>query len=92
MEHALTDHEAAIVAAAQAAEAVTELLRFVREGPYSDRSAFDIEVVGKLVEALKLALDIENQPQPDTYLDEDELALLANLKTATAAFLAGWAG
>jgi hypothetical protein len=95
MDHAFTPEEAAIVAAAQAAEATTELLRFVREGPHSDRCAFDVEVVGKLAEALKLAIDIENVPDasgPETFLDDQEIALLTNLKASLTAFLEGWAG
>jgi hypothetical protein len=88
----LTLEEAAIIAASQATEATGELLRFVREGAHSDRSPFDVEVVGKLAEALKLSLDIEGHPQPDTYLDAEELALLADLTAALSAFLEGWVG
>ena len=93
-DHALNTHEAAIVAAAQATEATAELLRFAREGEINDRNAFDaeVDVVAKLAEALKLALEIEDHPRADTYLDADELALLNNLKAATAAFIAGWNG
>lgn len=93
MHDALTMEEAALVAAQQATEATGELLRFAREGAYSARSAFaDTEVVGKLAEALKLALDIEGEPSPQSHLDEDERALLTDLRGAVAAFLKGWAG
>lgn len=92
-EHAYTMEEAALAAAAQATEASVELIRFAREGAYSDRSTFaDIEVVGKLADALKLALEIEGDPSPETYLDEDERALLTNLRDSVTAFLAGWVG
>ena len=93
-DHALNTHEAAILAAAQATEATVELLRFAREGANNDRNAFDLEYdpIARLAEALKLALEIEDHPRPDTYLDADELALLENLKAATTAFVAGWMG
>lgn len=85
--------EAAIVAAAQATEATAELLRFAREGAYSDRSAFgEAEPVAKLAEALSLALDIDAPDPATTHLDDDELALLADLKTSLTRFLAGWVG
>ena len=58
----LTMDEAAIVAAAQASEATVELLRFTREGPFSERAAFGDDVVAKLAEALKLAIDIDEKP------------------------------
>lgn len=94
MEHALTNQEAAIVAAAQATEATAEILRYAREGDINERNAFDPEtdVTLKLAEALKLSLDIDDHPRPDTYLDADEIALLTNLKAATTAFIAGWYG
>lgn len=94
MEHAYTMQEAALAAAAQATEATSELLRFAREGEDSERHAFNVntDVLAKLADALKLAIEIENEPRTDTHLDEDELALLADLKTATAAFLDGWIG
>lgn len=94
MEHALNTDEAAIVAASQASEAVAELLRFAREGAHSQTSPFGEEVVAKLAESLKLALDIEDGLQADqaTYLDDDEIEQLGNLKIAVAAFLEGWVG
>lgn len=88
---ALTLEEAAIVAAAQSAEATAELLRYAREGAYTEASPFNDEVIPKLAEALKLAIDIEGDP-PAGYLDADELQLLTNLRTAVAAFIEGWAG
>jgi hypothetical protein len=93
MEHALTNQEAAILAAAQATEATAELLRYAREGASTERYAFhvDVDVPAKLAEALKLAIEIEGDPLP-YYLDKDELAHLAKLKAAINAFLAGWVG
>lgn len=93
MEHALTNERAAIIAASQASEALSELLRYISEGPDSARSPFgETDVVAKLAEALKLSLEIEGHPRPDTYLDEDELAILERLKATVTDFLAGWAG
>lgn len=88
----LTIEETATVAAAQATEATAELLRFAREGAHSARAPFGEEVVGKLAEALGLALEIEGEPLETSILDENERALLANLKTAVAAFINGWFG
>lgn len=88
----LTLEEAAILAAAQGSEAVCELLRFAREGGYTDASPFNDDVVAKLAEALKLSIDIEWTPEKASWLDEDERALIANLKAAVDAFLEGWAG
>jgi hypothetical protein len=93
MDLVLTPDRAAIVAASQASEALAELLRFISDGAHNERSPFgETDVVAKLAEALKLSLDIEGHPRPDTYLDADELALLSGLKDATDAFLEGWAG
>ena len=89
----LTTTEAAIVAAAQASEATTELLRFAREGEHSVRSAFgETDVIGKLTEALSLALDIDAPDPANTHLDDDEMALLADLKASCARFIEGWVG
>ncbi|MFY9351662.1 MAG: hypothetical protein WBL20_07810 [Sphingobium sp.] len=92
MEHAFTPEEAAIVAASQASEATAELLRFIRQGAYSERAPFDVEVTGKLAEALKLSIDIEGDPAPDSILDDDERKLLTDLRDALVAFLEGWVG
>ncbi|MBV2147916.1 hypothetical protein KRZ98_06375 [Sphingobium sp. AS12] len=88
----LTLEESAIVAAAQASEAVSELLRFAREGNYTEASPFNDEVVAKLAEALKLAIGIDDTPHKSCWLDANELALFANLRAAAVAFLEGWAG
>jgi hypothetical protein len=93
MDHAFTNERAAIIAASQASDATAELLRYISEGPYSDRTPFgETDVVAKLAEALNLSLDLEGEPRPDTHLDDDELALLANLKIAVSSFIAGWVG
>lgn len=88
----VTTTEAAIIAAAQATEATAELLRFAREGAYSDAAPFDEEVVCKLAEALKLAIGIEGDPGDRSYLDPDEHELLGQLEAALARFVEGWAG
>lgn len=95
MEHAFTPDEAAIVAASQAAEAVAELLRYAREGAASTHGAFAEEVVGKLAEAIKLAIEIDAEallPGPATTLQADELELFVNLRHAVDALLDGWVG
>ena len=46
----------ALAAASQAAEAVAELLRFAREGEALN-GPYDIEVVEKLLDATKLAIE-----------------------------------
>ena len=95
MEHAFTPDEAAIVAASQAAEAVAELLRYAREGAASTHAAFAEEVVGKLAEAIKLAIEIDAEallPGPAATLQADELELFVNLRHAADALLDGWVG
>lgn len=87
----LTPTEAAIVAAAQASEATTELLRYVREGEVSVSTSFNDDVVGKLAEALNLAIDIEGR-DPDTLIDDEQGISLAELKSSLARFIEGWAG
>ncbi|EPE99500.1 hypothetical protein [Rhizobium grahamii] len=47
----------AVAAAHQASEAVTELLRFSREGADINGSFGDIEVVEKLLDAAKIAIE-----------------------------------
>jgi hypothetical protein len=92
-DHAFTPEEAAIVAASQATEATAELLRYAREGAATNRAAFTEEVVGKLAEALKLAIEIDADavlPGPNSTLDPDEQALFVNLRGAAEAFIDGW--
>lgn len=90
MSH-LTNTEAAIVAAAQASEACTELLRYVREGAYGQRSAFgETEPTHKLAEALKLSIEVELAE--DVILTDEERASLGQLQAACARFIGGWMG
>lgn len=86
----LTNEEAAIVAAAQASEACTELLRYARQGASSDRHAFgDAEPVEKLAEALKLAIDLQLGDDPVITADRAKLDELHGMLTD---FIEGWAG
>lgn len=86
----LTNTEAAIVAAAQASEATTELLRYVREGAYGTTTAFsEAEPVMKLAEALKLAIEIDTGS--DTVTTDDQ-ALRDNVHGVLTDFIEGWAG
>jgi hypothetical protein len=89
-EHAFALEEAAMAAAHNAIEASVELIRYAREGAYSGRSPFaDIDVIHRLADALQLALDVEGDPQPDTLLDENELAQRDALKEALRNFIMG---
>lgn len=68
----------ALIAAHQAIEAATELLRFHREGAATDWGAFgEIEVVEKLAEALALACHIrlEHDELMDSDRDSERKAL-----------------
>jgi gamma-glutamyl phosphate reductase len=55
--NAIDRKELAIAAAHQAAEATTELLRFAREGEDLNGTFGDVEVVMKLIDATKLAIE-----------------------------------
>lgn len=82
----------ALIAASQASEAATELLRYFAEGPASDRAFGDVDVICKLAEALKLAADIECEhlePFPHTHHEMGETRRLA---ATCAQFIEGWAG
>jgi hypothetical protein len=64
----------ALAAAHQAVEASTELLRFAREGNAVELSngashAFDIEVIEKLLDATKLAMEIDGKTDDSIYAD-----------------------
>lgn len=83
MADASTRRDLALAAAHQAAEATAELLRFAREGE-GLHSPFEIEVVEKLADALKLALDVAHFP--GLLIDDEE----ERLKSALGAFLEGW--
>lgn len=87
----LTTTESAIIAASQASEATAELLRFAREGGVSDTTSFADDAVGKLAEALSLAIGIEGI-DPDTLVDDEQSDLLIALNTSLANFIEGWVG
>lgn len=62
----------AVAAAHQASDAVCELLRFAREGyaiesSSGERHAFDNDVVEKLLDAAKLAMEIDGQTDTSIY-------------------------
>lgn len=89
MSH-LTNTEAAIVAAAQASEACTELLRYAREGGFSVHAAFsEAEPVEKLTEALKLTIELRLGDDP---IATDERSKLDELHGMLTDFIEGWAG
>ncbi|SFG09131.1 hypothetical protein SAMN05518801_10774 [Novosphingobium sp. CF614] len=82
----------ALIAAHQASEAVTELLRYHREGPHAYSAFGDVDIVEKLAETVLLAGRIAiDELADDGYLREyrDELG---QLTAAAARFIDGWAG
>lgn len=89
---ALNTHDAALIAAGQASEAVADLIRFARDGECGDEPPFEVEVVGKLAEALKLAIEIHGEPTGRTYPDLEEIELLRPLQAALTRFIEGWVG
>jgi hypothetical protein len=63
--HALTYPQwLAMCAAAQASQAMTEMLRFAREGE-GKTGPFDVEVVELLLDAVKKAIEIEHAQADD---------------------------
>jgi hypothetical protein len=74
--------EVATAAAHQAVEAAAELLRYAREGNDLD-GPFSIDVVEKLLDAAKMAAEIEGWPA-----DQHERG---RVYAAVAEFLEGWA-
>lgn len=87
----------ALIAAACTSEATTELLRYAREGQADDTAFGDIEVVEKLAEALRIAIDLHCAARrlilhPAKLWDTDEIEELRCLRAACAGFIDGWAG
>lgn len=83
----LLPDEAAIVAAWSASEAASELLRFAREGSYSENIPFSDEVIGKLADAMLKVIDIEG---PAPFLNAEERELLSTFRAHLARFIEGW--
>lgn len=80
---------AALAAASQATEATAELIRFAREGTSFPGPFGDVEVIEKLADALKLAIEAESvDPNAEAAASEDR----AELHAAVARYLEGWAG
>ncbi|HET7255593.1 MAG TPA: hypothetical protein VFJ46_17690 [Xanthobacteraceae bacterium] len=82
----------ALAAAHQAQEAAAELIRFVREGPHYRCPPFgdDVQVVEKLADALKLALEVENA-EVGRHDAADDAEMRNQLLGAVSRFLEGWA-
>lgn len=74
----------AVAGANSAAEATVELIRYVREGPSRDDPALDNEVIEKLADATKMAIDVEREHNA---IDAEREELHASLCT----YLEGWA-
>lgn len=83
----LLPDEAAIVAAWSVSEAAAELLRFAREGSYSDNIPFSDEVIGKLADAMLKVIDIEG---PAPLLIAEERELLVTFRAHLVLFIEGW--
>jgi hypothetical protein len=75
----------ALAAASQAGKAVAELIRFAREGGSHPGPFGDVEVIEKLCDALKLAIEVDCAGD---FRDDD----LRQLHGAACKFLDGWAG
>ena len=86
----LTLPQAALIAAAQASEATTELIRYHREGPAGWTAFGDIEVIEKLAEALALAINLE-LPNLDPASGSGETEALLALQAAAKTYIVGWA-
>lgn len=85
----------ALAAASQASEAIGELIRYTREGPQYRRPPFgDIEVVEKLADALKMALEVEHAElcDGDDLGHPDDAEQRGQLLAACVRFLDGWMG
>lgn len=81
------NRDLAIAAASQAAEAIAELLRYTREGDGSMAGPFATEVVEQLLDAAKIAAEIEGWPEGSG----PESGERAQVYAAVASFLEGWA-
>ncbi|AMS41206.1 hypothetical protein [Aminobacter aminovorans] len=77
------NRDLAIAAASQAADALAELLRYAREGDGSMSGAFGTDVVEQLLDAAKMAAEIEGWPNSH----EERGQVYASI----ADFLEGWA-
>ena len=82
----LTDKS--LLAATQASEATAELLRYTREGPAGFTAFSEIDVVGKLTEALVLAIDLELNEIDG--VNPGEAAALRALQSTAKSYIAGW--
>lgn len=81
----------AVAAAGQASDAVTELLRFAREGAQQRRPPFgDVEVVELLADALKLTLELESAELGNAFVHPDDSECRNQLLGAVTRFLEGW--
>lgn len=78
----------ALAAAAQAADGMTEMIRIAREGPwYNGPFHPDTEPVEKLLDAAKLAIEVQVAVEGDDALKGD----LGQIYAAIVRHLEGWA-
>lgn len=82
----------ALVAAAQGSEAVTELLRYHREGPQAYSAFGDVDVVELLAEAVLHAGRIAINHLAETEHNREYRDEIGQLTAAAARFIDGWAG
>lgn len=80
----------AIAAASQASEGVAELLRYAREGDGSMNSPFGIDCVEQLLDAAKMAMEIEGWPTGCGYEPETRVERRRTYD-AISKYLEGWA-
>lgn len=84
------NRDLAIAAASQAAEALAELLRYAREGDGSMSGPFGTDAVEQLLDAAKMAMEIEGWPTGSGF-ELETRAERAQVYAAVAGFLEGWA-
>jgi hypothetical protein len=90
-EIAAAPHRNALIAAHQAIEAGSELLRFEREGMAGYTAFGDMEVCEKLAEALAIACNIRLRHDEIVQVAAAEYDQLTSLKLLCQDFIAGWA-
>ncbi|RWO23323.1 hypothetical protein [Mesorhizobium sp.] len=89
-EAEVKNRDLAIAAASQAAEACAELLRFAREGDGVMTGPFTTEVVEQLLDAAKMAMEVEGWPTGSGYEPETREER-TQIYGALVKFLEGWA-
>jgi len=89
-EAEIRNRDLAIAAASQSADACAELLRFAREGDGSMAGPFGTDCVEQLLDAAKMAMEVEGWPAGSGFEPEtrDERRQIYD---AICKYLEGWA-